>query len=80
MKRAAAVSALTVLDQVALRRPCWRRLAWWRSSTATRGAHCNRRTIVVDEDIDPTNINDAIWAMRTLAIRACRSISIHGAY
>jgi 4-hydroxy-3-polyprenylbenzoate decarboxylase len=29
------------------------------------GAYCNRWTIVVDEDIDPTNVNDVIWAMCT---------------
>ena len=29
------------------------------------GAYCNRWTIVVDEDIDPTNIDDVIWAMST---------------
>jgi 4-hydroxy-3-polyprenylbenzoate decarboxylase len=27
------------------------------------GAYCNRWTIVVDDDIDPTNIDDVIWAM-----------------
>jgi UbiD family decarboxylase len=27
------------------------------------GVYCNRWTIVVDDDIDPTNINDVIWAM-----------------
>ena len=27
------------------------------------GAYCNRWTIVVDEEIDPTNFNDVIWAM-----------------
>ena len=29
------------------------------------GAYCNRWTIVVDDDIDPTNIDDVIWAMCT---------------
>jgi UbiD family decarboxylase len=29
------------------------------------GAYCNRWTIVVDEDIDPTNMNDVLWAMCT---------------
>jgi 4-hydroxy-3-polyprenylbenzoate decarboxylase len=29
------------------------------------GAYCNRWTIVVDEDIDPANVNDVIWAMST---------------
>ena len=29
------------------------------------GAYCNRWTIVVDDDIDVTNINDVIWAMCT---------------
>ncbi|RAI42538.1 UbiD family decarboxylase [Rhodoplanes roseus] len=27
------------------------------------GAYCNRWTIVVDEDVDPANIDDVIWAM-----------------
>ncbi len=29
------------------------------------GAYCNRWTIVVDDDIDPTNTADVIWAMST---------------
>jgi len=29
------------------------------------GAYANRYVVVVDEDIDPTNINDVIWAMCT---------------
>ena len=29
------------------------------------GAYCNRWTIVVDDDIDPTNIGEVIWAMST---------------
>ncbi len=29
------------------------------------GAYCNRWTIVVDDDIDPTNIDEVIWAMST---------------
>jgi UbiD family decarboxylase len=29
------------------------------------GAYCNRWTIVVDDDVDPTNIDDVIWAMST---------------
>ena len=29
------------------------------------GADCNRWTIVVDDDIDPTNFNEAISAMCT---------------
>lgn len=29
------------------------------------GAYCNRWTVVVDDDIDPVNINDVIWAMST---------------
>src|SRR5262249_31409197 len=36
------------------------------------GAYCNRWTIVVDDDIDPANINDVIWAMCTAVIRAIR--------
>ena len=40
------------------------------------GAYCNRWTIVVDDDIDPTNINDVIWAMCTRCDpRDCRSTS-----
>jgi len=27
------------------------------------GAYCNRWTIVVDDDIDPTNVDEVIWAM-----------------
>ena len=29
------------------------------------GAYANRMTVVVDEDIDPTNTNDVIWAICT---------------
>ncbi len=29
------------------------------------GAYCNRWTIVVDDDIDPTKIDEVIWAMST---------------
>ena len=46
------------------------------------GAYSNRWTIVVDDDIDPTNINDVIWAMCTRCdpredvdiVRGCWSI------
>lgn len=29
------------------------------------GAYCNHWTVVVDEDIDPTNMNDVLWSMCT---------------
>ncbi len=29
------------------------------------GAYCNRWVVVVDDDIDPTNMNDVVWAMCT---------------
>ena len=35
------------------------------ASQCHAGAYSNRWTIVVDDDIDPTNINDVIWAMCT---------------
>ena len=35
------------------------------ASQCLAGAYCNRWTIVVDDDIDPTNINDVIWSMCT---------------
>jgi len=35
------------------------------ASQCHAGAYCNRWTVVVDEDIDPTNVNDVIWAMCT---------------
>jgi len=35
------------------------------ASQCLAGAYCNRWTVVVDEDIDPTNINDVIWSMCT---------------
>ena len=36
------------------------------ASQCHAGAYANRWTIVVDEDIDPSNINEVIWAMSTL--------------
>jgi UbiD family decarboxylase len=33
------------------------------ASSCLAGAFCNRWTIVVDDDIDPTNFNDVVWAM-----------------
>jgi UbiD family decarboxylase len=33
------------------------------AASCLAGAFCNRWTIVVDDDIDPTNFNDVIWAM-----------------
>ncbi len=35
------------------------------ASQCHAGAYCNRWTVVVDDDIDPTNINQVIWAMST---------------
>jgi len=35
------------------------------ASQCHAGAYANRWTVVVDDDIDPTNINDVIWAMCT---------------
>ncbi len=35
------------------------------ASQCHAGAYANRWTIVVDDDIDPANINDVIWAMCT---------------
>ena len=29
------------------------------------GAYCNRWVVVVDDDIDPTNMDDVVWAMCT---------------
>src|SRR5580704_8255474 len=44
------------------------------------GAYCNRWTIVVDEDIDPTNINDVIWAMCTRCDPRIQVDVIHGGW
>jgi len=44
------------------------------------GAYCNRWTIVVDEDIDPTNINDVIWAMCTRCDPRMQVDIIHGGW
>jgi 4-hydroxy-3-polyprenylbenzoate decarboxylase len=44
------------------------------------GAYCNRWTIVVDEDIDPTNINDVIWAMCTRCDPRIQVDIIHGGW
>ncbi len=35
------------------------------ASQLARGGNMNRYTIVVDEDIDPTNVNDVLWALST---------------
>lgn len=35
------------------------------ASQLARGGNMNRYTIVVDEDIDPTNVNDVMWALCT---------------
>jgi 4-hydroxy-3-polyprenylbenzoate decarboxylase len=44
------------------------------------GAYCNRWTIVVDEDIDPTNFNDVIWAMCTRCDPRDQLDIIHGGW
>ena len=44
------------------------------------GAYCNRWTIVVDEDIDPTNFNDVIWAMCTRCDPREQVDVIHGGW
>src|SRR5262249_57800144 len=44
------------------------------------GAYCNRWTIVVDEDIDPTNFNDVIWAMCTRCDPRDQVDVIHGGW
>jgi UbiD family decarboxylase len=44
------------------------------------GAYCNRWTIVVDEDIDPTNINDVIWAICTRCDPRIQVDVIHGGW
>lgn len=35
------------------------------ASHTQEGGYCNRWTVVVDEDIDPSNLNEVIWAMST---------------
>ena len=44
------------------------------------GAYCNRWTIVVDDDIDPTNINDVILAMCTRCDPRDQVDIIHGGW
>jgi UbiD family decarboxylase len=44
------------------------------------GAYCNRFTIVVDDDIDPTNFNDVIWAMCTRCDPREQVDIIHGGW
>jgi UbiD family decarboxylase len=44
------------------------------------GAYCNRWTIVVDDDIDPTNISDVIWAMCTRCDPRAQVDIIHGGW
>src|SRR6266571_5023534 len=44
------------------------------------GAYCNRWTIVVDDDIDPTNMNDVIWAMCTRCDPRDQVDIIHGGW
>ena len=40
-------------------------MAAYVASHARAGAYINRFTVVVDEDIDPSNLNEVIWAMST---------------
>ena len=44
------------------------------------GAYNNRWTIVVDDDIDPTNFNDVIWAMCTRCDPRDQVDIIHGGW
>jgi UbiD family decarboxylase len=44
------------------------------------GAYNNRWTIVVDDDIDPTNISDVIWAMSTRCDPRDQVDIIHGGW
>jgi 4-hydroxy-3-polyprenylbenzoate decarboxylase len=44
------------------------------------GAYCNRWTIVVDDDIDPTNFNDVIWAMCTRCDPRDQIDIVHGGW
>jgi 3-polyprenyl-4-hydroxybenzoate decarboxylase len=44
------------------------------------GAYNNRWTIVVDDDIDPTNFNDVIWAMCTRCDPRDQIDIIHGGW
>ena len=44
------------------------------------GAYSNRWTIVVDDDIDPTNFNDVIWAMCTRCDPREQVDIIHGGW
>jgi len=44
------------------------------------GAYCNRWTIIVDDDIDPTNMNDVVWAMSTRCDPREQIDIIHGGW
>jgi 4-hydroxy-3-polyprenylbenzoate decarboxylase len=44
------------------------------------GAYANRWTIVVDDDIDPTNFNDVIWAMCTRCDPRTQIDIVHGGW
>ena len=44
------------------------------------GAFCNRWTIVVDDDIDPTNFNEVVWAMCTRCDPRDQIDIIHGGW
>ena len=50
------------------------------ASHCLAGAYCNRWTIVVDDDIDPTNMNDVIWAMCTRCDPREQIDIIHGGW
>ena len=54
------------------------RPAWWPRIAML--APTNRWTIVVDDDIDPTNFNDVIWAMCTRCDPRDQIDIIHGGW
>jgi len=63
VSRAGSATIYRRLDQTALSRPC-------QASRPDRvamffGGYQNRFTIVVDDDIDPTRIDDVVWALST---------------
>jgi 4-hydroxy-3-polyprenylbenzoate decarboxylase len=66
------------LDQHSLRRHS--KQAAMVAAHCHAGAYCNRWTIVVDDDIDPTNFNDVIWAMCTRCDPRDQVDIIHGGW
>jgi 4-hydroxy-3-polyprenylbenzoate decarboxylase len=50
------------------------------ASQCHAGAYANRFVVVVDDDIDPTNNNDVIWAMCTRMDPAVDMTTITGAW